>query len=517
VRLQPGTGLASDADLKTVMPRKAIFGLSAFLLVYLSWQAFRWLPDYSSEVGNSFFLPIGAAAVYCCWRASRRCVEVASLRRFWLLMAAAIACQLVGDTVMVGYDVAGLTEPFPSIADVAYLALYPVMLLALLNVPVAPVSRHQQVRVMLDLTIVVVSGAMVIWYLSLQQIVLGGGQSFAVLATSAAYPLGDMILVGGIGIALLRWSPATLQRPLRLITVALTLFVVADVSYSHSLLTGGYTAGGAIDALWIAALALFTVAGASQQTAKAGTTETDLPPRDEVERRVSLLPAAALVVSFAIIFSAEWRDRFVSDMSLIVVAAVLGALVATRLYVTQNYVIQLKRDLSQAHTDLAYLADRDQLTATVNRRATGETLVSEIERARRYGRGLSVLFLDIDHFKSINDDLGHSNGDRALTEICSVISSCLRPADTLGRWGGEEFLVLLPETGTDAAARVGERIRAEIETHTFLVDDGRVLTCSIGAANYPSQAADADSLIDRADSAMYQAKRLGRNRVAIAV
>jgi diguanylate cyclase (GGDEF)-like protein len=124
-----------------------------------------------------------------------------------------------------------------------------------------------------------------------------------------------------------------------------------------------------------------------------------------------------------------------------------------------------------------------------------------------------VLFLDIDHFKSINDTYGHHAGDGALREFASVVRTVLRTTDVLGRWGGEEFVALLPETDGDLAFAVAERVRAAVAGRMFRSMGGGHLTCSIGAASYPDEALDRDRLVVLADHAMYDAKRLGRNQV----
>jgi diguanylate cyclase (GGDEF)-like protein len=437
------------------MPRKAIASLGAFLLLYLSWQAFRWIPGGMAQVGDAFFLPVGAAALIACWGASRRCARVDRLRWFWRLMALAIAAQTIGDTTMAVHDFGGGEIPFPSPTDLAYLSFYPLLLLALLRVPVAPSSPAQRQRLALDLAAVLVGGAMVVWYLVLAPIVTEGGQSTLQMLTSVAYPVGDLGLLAGLGLVLLRWSPAILHRPLSFVAAGLAMFIVADVVYSYMVLHGGYRAGSPIDTLWIAALALFALAGASQKAARPGAPETMVPARETAEQPTNWLPFAAL-------------------------------------------------------------ASRDALTSTMNRRASEVALADEIERARRYGGDLSVLFLDIDRFKAINDRLGHTVGDRVLAEFASTVKSCLRPVDTLGRWGGEEFVAVLPETGAEEAAAVAERIRARVEAHRFALEDDKDLTCSIGSGSYPGDACDVASLIDVADRAMYDAKRLGRNRLAAA-
>jgi diguanylate cyclase (GGDEF)-like protein len=134
----------------------------------------------------------------------------------------------------------------------------------------------------------------------------------------------------------------------------------------------------------------------------------------------------------------------------------------------------------------------------------------ELKRARRHGRSFALLFIDLDHFKRLNDSYGHLAGDDALRSLGRVLRGCLRTIDTVGRWGGEEFVAVLPESDGGDAVATAERIRAVVAEHGF---DGQGLgmTCSIGVASYPEDASSRSKLLDLADAAMYAAKATGRN------
>jgi len=166
--------------------------------------------------------------------------------------------------------------------------------------------------------------------------------------------------------------------------------------------------------------------------------------------------------------------------------------------------------------ELREQAMHDVLTGLPNHRALIAAIDQELERARRTGRQFALLFLDLDHFKAINDRLGHAAGDNTLHETGEVIKTSVRAIDVVGRWGGEEFVVLLPETDAAAALRAAERIRAAIANHRLASVDGARLTCSIGVATRPHDGGDRDTLLASADRAMYTAKQLGRNQVMAA-
>lgn len=168
--------------------------------------------------------------------------------------------------------------------------------------------------------------------------------------------------------------------------------------------------------------------------------------------------------------------------------------------------------LRTANADLARLAATDPLTGVANRRhviARGE---SELNRSQRNGMPFSVLVLDIDHFKRINDSFGHETGDRVLQDFCATISALLRPSDLLGRLGGEEFMVLVPDTGSAGAMRIAERIRHAIESRPA-IPGLPAITTSIGIACSGSGNDSLENLFRIADDRLYRAKHRGRNRV----
>ncbi len=155
----------------------------------------------------------------------------------------------------------------------------------------------------------------------------------------------------------------------------------------------------------------------------------------------------------------------------------------------------------------------DQLTGTLNRRGMDDALTRELARARRTGKPASVVVLDVDNFKKINDTHGHAAGDAALVHLARVIKHTVRPTDSIARYGGEEFVIILPETGREEGVRVAQRLQRELTRRFFLHDQERLLiTFSAGVTEYVA-GEEAEALVQRADKAMYQAKLQGKNRV----
>lgn len=174
------------------------------------------------------------------------------------------------------------------------------------------------------------------------------------------------------------------------------------------------------------------------------------------------------------------------------------------------------KQLSRLSRKLEQLANTDLLTALPNRRYAERRLQQELVIALRYGRPLSVMVLDLDHFKSINDRLGHAAGDQVLKHAAQVMQQTLRASDVLCRWGGEEFLAILPNADPAAVRRLAERLRLALcERQPAGLALERPVTVSIGVASCPP-AQDANDLLHRADQALYRAKDQGRNRVETA-
>jgi diguanylate cyclase (GGDEF)-like protein len=178
-------------------------------------------------------------------------------------------------------------------------------------------------------------------------------------------------------------------------------------------------------------------------------------------------------------------------------------------------IIRLLREVDVARQSAQQLAWNDDLTGLLNRRRFGELVQRELTGAVRTGQPLAVLLLDLDDFKQINDRHGHSAGDAMLRAVATAITACLRATDLSGRWGGEEFAVALPHANLEQAVVVSQRVREQISKLRVHTDAAKLLSCtaSIGVAAYRGIDEPLESLLNRADRAMYRAKQSGKNRV----
>jgi diguanylate cyclase (GGDEF)-like protein len=181
--------------------------------------------------------------------------------------------------------------------------------------------------------------------------------------------------------------------------------------------------------------------------------------------------------------------------------------------ITQRKQAEEERDVLV--NKLIHLSRTDDLTGLLNRRALIERLGDEVLRSRRYKADLALIICDIDYFKEINDTYGHDAGDKVLRIISTVIKELLRQTDMIGRYGGDEFLLILPETSLEGAKEIAERIRHAVEEYEINIGFAKPIktTLSLGVAQFNVEKEDTNNLIKRADNALYVAKGKGRNRV----
>lgn len=183
--------------------------------------------------------------------------------------------------------------------------------------------------------------------------------------------------------------------------------------------------------------------------------------------------------------------------------------------IVKPFMVRLERlasELQTAKEVAEALSVTDVLTGLFNRLKLDRSFSEELTRCHRFGEAFSVILVDLDHFKGVNDTYGHQAGDSVLVDIAAILKANTREVDTVGRWGGEEFLILCPRTDGTGAGLLAEKIRASIDSHTF--PGAGHCTASFGVAEYVS-GDTAETLTAKADQALYRAKDSGRNRVEV--
>ncbi len=183
----------------------------------------------------------------------------------------------------------------------------------------------------------------------------------------------------------------------------------------------------------------------------------------------------------------------------------------------QLRVKERRDDLASRNAKLQEIAIRDSLTGLFNRGYFDGRLRIELERAKRYHHSLSLLIMDLDHFKAINDQYGHTGGDQVLRAVARIVRGAVRRVDVAARYGGEEFVVILPETSSEEARALTDRLRRKIKESVMQLGEARfTVTMSGGVATLDASRNDPEALLRAADRALYEAKRSGRDRIEIA-
>jgi diguanylate cyclase (GGDEF)-like protein len=435
------------------------------------------------------------------------------------------------------------SPPFPSVADAAFLLCYPLCLASLLCLPRRRVSAVARTRLILDGVMVVLVAVTFSWYFVLGPIVQATGGTTLSKVISFAYPCGDLLMICCL---LLLVSPlnGTSRRAGALLAISLGVLIAADSIFAMQVANDSYIFGGFLDFAW--ALGHGTAAIAMRFARREALATSDTPPRAAVSALrwtlapYLLFPAVAALIAYTFLSLGDpWLERGVYATAGILIAVVVLRQVMA---IADNW--QLQRSMSASGENLARLnaelgrardallatnselvasntrwetlATSDPLTGLPNHRALSATFDAEIARSVRHDTPCAVLFFNLDHFKALNDSYGHPTGDAVLREFAAVARGALRTEDHLGRWGGEEFVALLPECAHDGALLVAERLRETVMQHTFVAGSGLHLTCSIGIACAPDDGVERDHLLDQADRAMYVAKERGRNRVCAA-
>jgi diguanylate cyclase (GGDEF)-like protein len=218
--------------------------------------------------------------------------------------------------------------------------------------------------------------------------------------------------------------------------------------------------------------------------------------------------AALLRVFYTLWLGADVHSLFTGDPGQF---AYVAAYVALVIGATFGFMLMIADKL---RGELARLATLDPLTEVFNRRAFTDLATRELGRAARLGAPLALAMIDLDHFKSVNDRFGHAVGDEVLREFVAIARRCLRQQDLIGRYGGEEFCVLLPDTQPQEAVMIAQRLRSAAEHARVPIRDASTsFTVSVGVAHSSRAGLDLDNLLREADAALYRAKALGRNQV----
>ena len=404
-------------------------------------------------------------------------------RGSWLALAIGLGVWVAGnsywDLVLVHQE----DPPIPSLADAGRLAFYPFAYLCL-GLHVRRTVRAVPASMWLDGLVGVLAVAALGMATVVAPIVAGIGGSTAELVVNAAYPICDVLLLALV-IAFLGLAGGGRGRAWTLLGAGFALFAAADTAYLYLLAGGVAVSGPALKSVYL--LGIATIALASWQR------PATVRRRRRAGRRILALPFAACTVSIGMLLLSGLGSAH-PVASCFAAAALVVAMIRTSLSVQE--LARMAETRRQASTD--------ELTGLPNRRWFDRELRRAIDRARADDEELALLVIDLDHFKELNDTLGHHAGDRVLAQLGPRIRTALRAEDHVARLGGDEFAALLP--GAGAAEGAGERIAAALSERFSVEGIELQIAASIGVALFPEHGDDAETLLQRADVAMYQAK-----------
>ncbi len=482
------------------------FVASAYLVAFAAW-VFVGAGDATQRatIADSAFLPVSLVAAAMAWRSTRLSAKGSRASRGWRWIAMGFLCYSVGDILWFYFEVVRHIAPFPSAADAAYLGFYPCLTAGLLLLP-ARRSGAAWRMLGLDAAIVVLGGGMVVWYLVVEPTFAQGGQSGLAASLSVAYPVGDLLLLFSAAWVLLRRVDVA-NKGVWVLLAAVGLFVVSDVAYARQSLLGTYRSGSWTDAGWMSAQVLTIIAAIRH--GRRGRSPGEPPARRRASgAAVSSLPYAAVAISYGLVVLVGGRDASRGLQGLLLGAGLMTLLVLARQ-------VAASRENARLFDEVRRLAMTDQLTGLLTRRAFVEVASHALDEAARDGTPVSVVILDIDHFKGFNDSLGHAAGDAVLTSVARCCREEVRAGDAVARLGGDELVALLPGLSADAALAVAERFRAAVAASPLVTAAGPVaVTLSIGVATAFGRR-DLDDLLAEADRALYQAKGAGRDRAQL--
>jgi diguanylate cyclase (GGDEF)-like protein len=428
-------------------------------------------------------------------------------RRAWALLAASAGSWAVGQATWVWYEHLLRRElPFPSLADLGYLAAIPLAAAAMLAFPGRAERATIAVRSLLDGAVIASSLLYSSWALVLGPVFRAGEGSVLEQAIALAYPLGDVVLVTFVLVVVARIRVG--GAPVLLLAAGLLSLAVADSGFAYLTQEGAYRTGVPSDAGWFAGYLL--VAVAARRPAAAGITW--------VGRRRGrfqiLLPYCPLALAVAISVTLQLRGQ-ASGPFLYWTFVALVLLIVGRQLLTVLDNQALNRRLAAMVGQLEHRAFHDGLTGLPNRVLFRERVGHALSRRSQAGTPLALLFIDLDDFKTVNDQLGHAAGDDLLAAVAGRLTTCVRGEDTVARLGGDEFAILLEQSSShEVAVRVAGRILEAMRPPFSL--EGRQVQVGASVGVTVSGATEVDQVLREADAAMYTAKAHGKGRYELA-
>ncbi len=502
--------------------------------------------DILSPLFNIFSTICLIAAAINSRRISRR------LALGWSMLAVAQFTFSLGDIIWAVLEL-GLNSPtYPSIADAAYLLFYPLFLVGILFFPRKHFSPREWFKRAIDTTIIMVSAILGYWIFLIGPIINSEGNTpILEKILGMAYPIGDLIMLIAILVIIYYRSEKINLASFWILEFGTLVMIVSDSIFSYQSLRNIYESGGILDIGWLLSYMIIAAAGIFQAGIVRTYKESDTLPHknlianERISNVLSYIPYVAVAGAYYLLWTYHNSNLQISSDGLLAGVGCIIGLVIIRQIIALNensdlFMLQSRTlmqvssqasELDKTNTSLqqeiierkrvelqlSHDALHDGLTDLANRALFMDRLRHAIEISKRtLDYGYSILYLDLDSFKSINDRLGHAAGDITLVEVSSRLINCTRSVDTGARFGGDEFVILLEnasEPVTDIS--IANRILTEMERPIIVHGKDIFISCSVGIVQGISEYVNAEDIIRDADIAMYHAKEKGKSRYEI--
>jgi diguanylate cyclase (GGDEF)-like protein len=423
----------------------------------------------------------------------------------WITVGAGFVLFAIGDLLFSLNEYVFHIDGFPSSADVAYIVGYPVLAVGL--AALVKNSRTSGRTALIDAGILVTPIAVAGWVYIIEPLATQADLTAIERAVSAAYPIGDLLciavlirLIAGVG-----GRSGSGQPALGILVAGLASLLLGDIIFLSATLSGSYVSGGWTDGMFLMSYIALAVAAWCRSIADVDRPQA--PPGVSLSRRrLALLAIAALVIPAML--AVQWFRGSELTVPLVVAGTVTSfLLVVARMS-------GLVQALEASRSTLAFEASHDPLTGLANRQLCIDRLESVLAR----GVGGAMLFVDLDHFKNVNDTLGHHTGDDVLVEVAEILRRTVRSVDLVARLAGDEFVVLIESEHDTELLLMAQRIVQGLRVTRGEGVNRLQVTASVGLVRWlPGTDADrAHQLMRAADSAMYEAKRSSGNQMVIA-
>jgi diguanylate cyclase (GGDEF)-like protein len=493
--------------------RQSLWTLILLIAAYALWLLARpSLPASWLRGGNLIPLFLELIAGAWCLRAASdaesRAARVAPL--YLGLGVMAFACGNLIETYC--EQVLHTKPPFPSWADIGFLAQYPLLFWGVLKLPGQPVSAAIRWRIFLDSLIALLAVGTFSWYLIIGPALLQGEEPLLRKIALSAYPLGDLVLLLCLFILVVQPRGGVSLPIRRILGLGLGGIVAAGTVCAFSKVGGRYETGGWVDLFWPLGYLLIGLAASAARHQPRPIARIQEEPILPVLWR-SLLPYAQGLPVGALLFVVQGRSGDPRlEQGVFVGATLLGATLLVRQAVAIQRLIGDLRDRIDELEDSRRMADHDGLTGLLNHRAFHHRLQEEIQNAQQGRAPLTLALIDLNNFKYFNDSYGHLAGDDVLRLVAATLMGCCRPGDSLARFGGDEFALIASGVGMTEATGLAQRLEAVLDQAGYRPPGHDVeipLLLSVGTATFPDERVGAMELLALADSRLYRAKNGG--------